>query len=321
MKVIRWFLSHIILILLVVAVIYGYMFWGNLLGEKTPAGKAIAYLSGEFTVVAEFVEAVKEKQAQLSSENKGSGQADESVVASSDRSPATTSQVPAVPVQPVPVQSRPVQSRPVQPMPVQPMSVQPMPGQQRASAPAFTQPGPAPQPMSNRQGNESPSRIQSPADTGSSSSSPSISDGVAGALVPSAPKRSDVFISDTVEEQLDNVDGSGKVIDTSLQVTNVRDSWIAARKAYYQRKYDVSEQSYQDVIDNTQDNFDAYGELGNVYFNQGKNKQAAAAYFSAASIMISKGQVNRARGLLGLLRHLDKDKADELQKLITSATS
>ena len=68
MKIIRWLLSHSFLILLIVVVIYGYMFWGNLFGKETPAGKAIAYLSSEFVEVEEFVNAVKAKQAQLSGE-------------------------------------------------------------------------------------------------------------------------------------------------------------------------------------------------------------------------------------------------------------
>ena len=68
MKIIRWLLSHTFLILLIVAVIYGYMFWGNLAGEDTPAGKAIAYLSDEFVEVESFVEAVKSKQAELDNE-------------------------------------------------------------------------------------------------------------------------------------------------------------------------------------------------------------------------------------------------------------
>ena len=68
MKIIRWLLSHTFLILLIVAVIYGYMFWGNLAGEDTPAGKAIAYLSDEFVEVESFVDAVKSKQAELASE-------------------------------------------------------------------------------------------------------------------------------------------------------------------------------------------------------------------------------------------------------------
>ena len=69
MKIIRWLLSHSLFILLIVAVIYAYMFWGNLLGKDTPAGKAVAYLSNEFVEVEEFVNAVKAKQAQLSEEH------------------------------------------------------------------------------------------------------------------------------------------------------------------------------------------------------------------------------------------------------------
>jgi tetratricopeptide (TPR) repeat protein len=110
------------------------------------------------------------------------------------------------------------------------------------------------------------------------------------------------------------------VIDASQASASVKESWVTARKSFYQRNYEKSEQSYQNVIDSTEDNFDAYGELGNVYFNQGKNKQAASAYFEAAAILVRKGQVNRAKSLMGLLRHLDKSKADELQGLIDSVT-
>ena len=63
MKIIRWFFSHAFLIVLIVAVIYSYMYWGNLIGEDTPAGKALAYLSEEFETVDEFMVAVREKQA------------------------------------------------------------------------------------------------------------------------------------------------------------------------------------------------------------------------------------------------------------------
>ena len=39
--------------------------------------------------------------------------------------------------------------------------------------------------------------------------------------------------------------------------------------------------------------------------------EAANAYFEAAAILVRKGQRNRARSLIGLLRNLDKSKADE----------
>ncbi|MBE9567189.1 MAG: hypothetical protein IMF14_00740 [Proteobacteria bacterium] len=124
------------------------------------------------------------------------------------------------------------------------------------------------------------------------------------------------FVPEEVARQLDNVDENGQVIDPSMQSGDIRATWIKARKSFYQRNYELSEQSYLKVIEDTEDNFDAYGELGNVYFNQGKKTQAAAAYYEAAAILVRKGQVQRVKSLMGLMRHLDKSKAEELQKLI-----
>ena len=129
----------------------------------------------------------------------------------------------------------------------------------------------------------------------------------------------DKFIPADVAKQLDNVDENGKAINTSQDA--IRSLWITARKSFYQRNYDVSEQSYLQVIDKTKDNFDAYVELGNVYFNQGKNKKAASAYYEAAAILVRNGQANRAKSLMGLLRRLDESKADELARLIDSTIS
>ena len=92
--------------------------------------------------------------------------------------------------------------------------------------------------------------------------------------------------------------------------------WLDARRAFRKRDYETCEQNYEKLIAANKDNMDAYGELGNVYFNQGKREQAAAAYYEAAAIMIKQGQVRRAASLSGLLRHLDQTKADQLKSLI-----
>ncbi len=111
------------------------------------------------------------------------------------------------------------------------------------------------------------------------------------------------------------------MINEPLQGDAVRERWIMARKYFYQQKNAFSEKSYQEVIDSTTDNFDAYGELGNVYFNQGKKEKAAVAYYEAAVILVQKEQASRARSLMGLLRHLDKNRAGDLQELIESVES
>ena len=294
MKISRWLLSHIFLILLIIVVIYGYMFWGNLLGEDTPAGKAIAYLSEEFPAVEEFVAAVKEKQAKLSgSEDTPSASSESTTAAPAISHSYNQTQI-----------------------------TQEAQGQVEKSQPAAIASGTAP---ASEASTDQATVGQAPADIApGSSSSPVAVRTDAGSMPvqpPMQPQAEEKFVSAEIEKQLDNVDGQGKVIDPALASEEVRKNWITARKSFYQRQYEQSEKSYQQVIDSTEDNFDAYGELGNVYFNQGKNKQAASAYYEAAAILVKKGQVNRARSLMGLLRHLDRTKADELQKLIDSSAS
>lgn len=297
MKIIRWLLSHIFLILLIIVVIYGYMFWGNLLGEDTPAGKAIAYLSEEFPAVEEFVAAVKEKQAKLAG--------------SEDTPSASTEGTPVAPV----ISYRYNQTQ----------ITQDAQGVVEKSEPAAAGAGIAP--AAEALTDQAPTR-QASADMApgvSSSSAAMTTDARSMQVQPAQPQMQPAaeqkFVPVEIEKQLENVDEQGKVIDPALASEEVRKNWVIARKSFYQRQYEQSEKSYQQVIDSTEDNFDAYGELGNVYFNQGKNKQAASAYYEAAAILVKKGQVNRARSLMGLLRHLDRTKADELQKLIDSSAS
>ncbi len=293
MKIIRWLLSHTFLILLIVAVIYGYMFWGNLAGENTPAGKALAYLSNEFIEVEEFIAAVKAKQAHLTEEKQPVSVAKSEQVTEPDDSNTER----------LPVNSHHDYQRPPA---VAENTV--------AASEAVTEKAKSNTPVAaiaEVKQKESVVLIAPRNEVAVNNTQ--------AASVKSEP--AEKFISAKTARQLDNVDEHGKVIDATQQYDAVRSFWITARKSFYQRNYKLSEQSYKQVIDKTKDNVDAYGELGNVYFNQGKNKEAASAYFEAAAILVRNGQANRARSLMGLLRHLDESKADELKQLIDSTLS
>ncbi len=342
MKIIRWLLSHTVLILLIVAVIYGYMFWGNLAGEDTPAGKALAYLSNEFEEIDEFVAAIKAKQ-EKSSQQKSSEM--ESLVA---HQRSFENDVPAV--------AESVNNGAA--IQLAETQVVEQVVNQAAEKNNFTAPVVESSGTGSAAINDASAAISERKDIEQQQVSSSYSDtdaavkqnsaGIIEASVEpvevddvvtsnlqnlqSASAVSNVqaasngateghFVSTEIEKQLDNVDKNGRLIDETQQGDIIRTSWIVARESFYQRKYELSEQNYQKIIDSTEDNFDAYGELGNVYFNQGKNEQAASAYFQAAAILVRKGQVNRALSLMGLLRHLDKSKANELQKLIDSNVS
>ncbi len=333
MKIIRWLFSHTVLILLIVAVIYGYMFWGNLAGEDTPAGKALAYLSSEFDEVSEFVAAVKAKQEKLS-------QHESAGIESFEAEPSEAHEPPFkddVPVVAASVDSSAqVQSAEAQAVEKNNFTA-PVDENINAYRSDFRSDyrSVEPQQLTSRYSHE-----QTPVKSNASAIVEAVDEPVDKVVRTNLQSKStvsktqsdtvvvtkDSFVSAQIEKQLDNVDRNGKLVDDSLKQDSqhsgdkpgdeIRENWIAARKSFYQRKYDLSEQSYQKVIDSTEDNVDAYGELGNVYFNQGKKEQAASAYFEAAAILVRKGQMDRARSLMGLLRHLDKSKAGELQKLM-----
>jgi len=248
MKILRWLLSHSLLILLIVAVIYSYMFWGNLAGKDTPVGKALAYLSSEFVEVEEFINAVKAKQAELSGE-----QTAESV--KQDTVPAEVSETMAAPTSVAEAGS----SRPDTPSANISYSHNNLQVEQDSATVMETGKDASLSQQAELPGNQQnmlTSHTQTTAD-----------------ITPAANTGA-VFVPHEIEQQLNKVDDKGQVIDEPAQSENVRATWITARKSFYQRNYELSEQSYRNVIDNTEDNYDAYGELGNVYFNQGKNKHS-----------------------------------------------
>jgi tetratricopeptide (TPR) repeat protein len=101
--------------------------------------------------------------------------------------------------------------------------------------------------------------------------------------------------------------------------SSTRELWISAREEYHRGNIESSISNYQQVIASSTDNYDAYGELGNVYLSRGKYREAASAYFEAASILVKQGQAGRARSLLPMLERLDRKKAEELHQLINTA--
>jgi tetratricopeptide (TPR) repeat protein len=323
MKIIRWLFSNFFLILLIVIVIYGYMFWGNLTGSDTPAGKAIAYLSTEFVEVEEFINAVKSKQQSMQDDRQNALQ-DEYQPSTASSGPASSQEQAAANGSGGHADAAANTGTSDARSAGQSAEVA-----QSEAAVVFSESIQQQSPVTiSYSQNKNPVKQNTVAKVGPQDA---VGSGLAALSTNTAPlvksddaankNEHDVFVPVEVEKQLENVDNQGKVIDPSQQAGNVKDIWVTARKSFYQRNYALSEQSYLKVIDSTEDNFDAYGELGNVYFNQGKNKQAADAYYEAASIFLRKGQINRARSLTGLLRHLDRSKAEELQKSIEAARS
>jgi tetratricopeptide (TPR) repeat protein len=94
-----------------------------------------------------------------------------------------------------------------------------------------------------------------------------------------------------------------------------------AREAFWLRDFEVAEQQYRQLTQLEPDNPDGYGELGNMYFSQGKWDEAAAAYYEAGTRLLQEGLVAEAREMLEVIRGLNGPQADDLEGQIAAATT
>jgi tetratricopeptide (TPR) repeat protein len=90
----------------------------------------------------------------------------------------------------------------------------------------------------------------------------------------------------------------------------------AAREAYWLRDYATAEQNYQAMIEQDPDNPDGYGELGNMYFSQGKWDLAAGSYFEAGKRLADEGLLDEAGQLVDVLKGIQGPQAGELERYI-----
>jgi outer membrane biosynthesis protein TonB len=306
MKLIRWLFSNIILIAFVLALTYAYVYWDNLTGEDTPAGKVIAYLSVEYDEVSEF----------LDSYDYGDDQASVVAEPESVAELTETASVPQVMPSARPQVRPPAQQQPALPraMVQQPPASQ-QPARPQVSATAMVQQPPASQQPARPQVSATTMVQQPPASQQASR--------------PQAPPREMVqeplarrtMPQPVAPEREPMPAGSSEAAVTAKPASSTRELWISAREEYHRGNIEGSISNYQRVIANSTDNYDAYGELGNVYLSRGKYREAADAYFEAAAILVKQGKTGRARSLLPMLARLDRKKAEELHQLINSSSS
>jgi hypothetical protein len=95
----------------------------------------------------------------------------------------------------------------------------------------------------------------------------------------------------------------------------------AAREAFWLHNYDDAEKNYHALKELEPENPDGYGELGNMYFSQGRWEEAAAAYYDAGIRLVREGRLETARELVNVIRGLNGKQADDLEKLISSAAT
>lgn len=88
----------------------------------------------------------------------------------------------------------------------------------------------------------------------------------------------------------------------------------AARQAFWQRDMTEAEKQYQALVKEDSATADAWGELGNVYYAQGKWQEAAAAYAEAALRLIENKNMGQAMHLHQVVAGMDAEQAKRIDE-------
>ncbi len=121
--------------------------------------------------------------------------------------------------------------------------------------------------------------------------------------------------SATNQQTADNALATGKPAESPYRLL------AAAREAYWLRDYATAEEKYQAMIDLDPSNPDGFGELGNMYFSQGKWELASATYFEAGKRLADEGLLEQARQLVDVLKGLQGPQAKALEKYIADKST
>lgn len=125
----------------------------------------------------------------------------------------------------------------------------------------------------------------------------------------------------TSAEMQTSVSNAGQPPRSSSTQVKPYELLAAAREAFWLHNYDDAEKNYRALTELEPQDPDGYGELGNMYFSQGRWDEAAAAYYEAGTRLVSEGRLDSARELVNVIRGLNGQQADALDKLITSAAA
>ena len=106
------------------------------------------------------------------------------------------------------------------------------------------------------------------------------------------------------------------VIVKDSDTSSERDLLINARNAFNQGAVIKSEKFYLELTQLDNDNPDIFGELGNVYYSQGKWDDAGQAYYQAAVRLITEGNYNQVAYLQRVITGLNTEHAEKLAQLM-----
>ena len=85
-----------------------------------------------------------------------------------------------------------------------------------------------------------------------------------------------------------------------------------ARQLYWQKDVSAATEAYEALGRDYPRDADIWGEIGNFYYSIQQSEPAGIAYYRTVSLLIDKGDTQKARQLLGVLYELDANRGREL---------
>ena len=99
--------------------------------------------------------------------------------------------------------------------------------------------------------------------------------------------------------------------------TNLESRLKQARQAYWSRDMAGAEARYKGLVNDFPDNADIKGELGNLYYAQRRNAEAAEMYHQAGLQLIKDGNPQQVMLLIGVLQAIAPAKATDLRQRLS----
>ena len=120
---------------------------------------------------------------------------------------------------------------------------------------------------------------------------------------------------------------TGKAIESESLPTlpqpgsDLDDSLLLARKAYWDKNYSESIRLYQRLIEQDDKNADYFGELGNIYYSLNDDQNASRAFYRAAMILIEQNQPQDAARLLSPIKAMNRGLGDQLERQLRQSSA
>ncbi|MFK5892753.1 MAG: hypothetical protein QM504_06000 [Pseudomonadota bacterium] len=140
-----------------------------------------------------------------------------------------------------------------------------------------------------------------------------------------------VFIENNTSENKSNHGNTASAVDIETKkqsiekaesiVTNstidIQKMINTARQTYWSGDMQNAEKMYLHLAGMEDANPDIYGELGNVYYSQGKWKESGKAYYEAAVRLIALNKNKQIPYLMRVIQGLDAESAEKLKQKIS----